>query len=360
MSQIEVSLGSRSYPIHCDSGMLARSGELMGVRRVIIITDATVAPLYLEKLQASLDTAGTRHDAIVLAAGEGTKSFAGLQLLLDQIFALHPDRRTTLIALGGGVIGDITGFAASIVLRGIPFVQIPTTLLAQVDSSVGGKTGINSSFGKNTIGSFYQPKAVLIDTDTLATLPIRQLKAGYAEMVKYALIGDPAFFAWLEEHGAALLAGDEVARKHAILVSCQAKADIVALDEREQSGVRALLNLGHSFAHALEAETSFSDKLLHGEAVAIGMVLAFELSEKLGFCEADQVEKVTAHLKKMGLMTRLSDVENDWNVEALLGHMAHDKKATDGQLNLVLTRRIGDAFLQENVSQTAARDVLAS
>ena len=287
---ISVDLGARSYDIIVGTDLLSKAGRhiapLVKIHPAIIVTDETVAPLHLATLRGSLSAAGIAAETIVLKAGESTKEFAGLEYLASAILDLAPERASTLIALGGGVVGDITGFAASVILRGIDFIQIPTTLLSQVDSSVGGKTGINTRHGKNLVGSFYQPRLVLADTDVLDTLPRRELLAGYAEVVKYGLLGYSDFFTWLETNGVAILAGYDAARRHAVITSCDAKAKIIAGDEREM-GQRALLNLGHTFAHTLEAETGFGSRLLHGEAVSIGMVMAFDLSMRLGLCPAE-------------------------------------------------------------------------
>ena len=269
-----------------------------------------------------------------------------------------PERGSTLVALGGGVIGDITGFAASQILRGINFVQIPTTLLAQVDSSVGGKTGINTRHGKNLAGAFYQPRLVLADTAVLDTLPPRELLAGYAEVVKYGLIRDAEFFAWLERNGAALIAGDREARQYAIRTSCAAKAAIVAEDERE-NGIRALLNFGHTFGHALEAETGFGSELLHGEAVAIGMIMALDLSVRIGLCPASVMERAIAHFNDAGLPVSVSTGGNrEWDAGVLIGHMGHDKKVRDGKITFILARRIGEAFVASDVDLTKVEDML--
>lgn len=359
--RLSVDLGERTYDILIGRGLLDDAGSLLAPLlaqpRVVIVTDANVAPLYLARLETSLAAAGIASAALVLPAGEATKSFAQLEALCEDLLSLKVERRTTLVALGGGVIGDLTGFTAGITLRGLDFVQVPTTLLAQVDSSVGGKTGINSAHGKNLVGLFHQPRLVLADVDTLATLDARELRAGYAEVVKYGLIGDAQFFTWLEANGAAVLAGDPAVVGHAVRVSCLAKAAIVAADERE-GGIRALLNLGHTFGHALEAETGFGDALLHGEAVGIGMVLAFALSHRLGLCDSAEVDRVTQHLATMGLRTDLR-----WLTGAtpagLIAHMQGDKKVRDGRLTFVLARRIGEAFLDRDVPETVIADVLA-
>ena len=299
------------------------------------------------------------QQAIVLPAGEETKGWRHLEDLLDQLLESRIERRTCLVALGGGVIGDLVGFAAAIALRGIDFVQVPTTLLAQVDSSVGGKTGINSRWGKNLIGSFHQPRMVLSDTDVLSTLPRRALLAGYAEVVKHGLITDADFFTWLEGRGMALIGGDQDAQRDAVIKSCQIKADVVARDEQE-AGARALLNLGHTFGHALEAEVGYGDTLLHGEAVAIGLVLAFDLSVQLGLCPPQAAARVRRHLASVGLPTGLDAVSaRPWSVGALLDHMARDKKVRDGKLTFVLARDIGQAFLTQEVGLDQVETLLS-
>lgn len=347
---LSVALDDRSYDIHIGSGLLANSAALMqpilGQRRVIIVTDDNVGPLYLGTVEESLAAANVRYDSIVLPAGEHTKDMDHLSGLLDDFLRLGIERRSTIIALGGGVIGDLTGFAASIALRGIPFVQIPTTLLAQVDSSVGGKTAINSPRGKNLIGAFYQPRLVLADIDTLSSLPHREVMAGYAEVVKYGLINDPEFFTWLEDHATELAAGDKGALRYAVTKSCAAKADVVAQDERED-GVRALLNLGHTFGHAFETEAGYGDTLLHGEAVALGIGMAFNLSVDLGLCPAADRDRVYAHFEAVGLPVQ--PPQQNWDTDILLGHMASDKKVKDGNITFILARGIGGAFIADDV-----------
>lgn len=358
---VQVDLGTRSYAIHIGEGLIASAGRLIAPvlpqPRVVVITDETVAPLHLPALTGSLSQAGITHSCITVPAGESSKSFAMLERVLDQLLAESPERKTSLVALGGGVIGDLAGFAASVLLRGVPFIQIPTTLLAQVDSSVGGKTGINSRHGKNLIGSFYQPRMVLADVGALATLPPRQRRAGYAEIVKYGLINDPDFFTWLEQHGAAVLEGDIAAINHAVKTSCTHKADIVRQDERE-GGARALLNLGHTFGHALEAETGFGDTLLHGEAVAIGMVLAFQLSAAKGLCPQADVERIIAHCQATGLPWRMRDIREEWDVDALIAHFAKDKKVADGKLTFILARGIGQSFISQDVTRAELGNLL--
>ncbi|HET6619639.1 MAG TPA: 3-dehydroquinate synthase [Dongiaceae bacterium] len=350
---VRVELGTRSYDIRIGGGLVARAGELVAPvlkqKRAVIVTDATVARWYLDELQHSLRGAGIASEAIVLAAGEGTKSFREIESLCGRLLDLKVERSATLIALGGGVIGDLTGFAAAIVLRGIDFIQIPTTLLAQVDSSVGGKTGINAAQGKNLVGAFHQPRLVLADIEVLDTLPRRELLAGYAEVVKYGLINDPAFFAWCEGHGAGIISGEASARRAAIAASCRAKAAIVGADEKE-SGARALLNLGHTFGHALEAECGYSDDLLHGEAVAIGMVMAYDLSARLGLCALEDAARVQRHLASIGLPTSPAWIDGrSWSSARLIEHMAQDKKVKDGRIGFVLTRGIGRAFTPAHV-----------
>ncbi len=353
MDRVRVELEKRSYEIFAGPGLLQQAGDrlapLLKQPRVMIVTDDNVAPLHLATLEESLSKAAIDHSHTILPHGERTKDFSHLEQLVEQLLEDKVERGATLIALGGGVIGDITGFAASIVLRGVDFVQAPTTLLSQVDSSVGGKTGINSPHGKNLIGSFYQPRMVLADIATLDTLPRRELLAGYAETVKYGLINDPAFFSWLEENGAALCAGDPALRQQAVVTSCRAKAAIVAADEKE-TGARALLNLGHTFAHALEAEAGYGDTLIHGEAVALGIRLAFDLSVRLGLCAQEDSERVARHFEAVGLPTKLDDFAGShWTPQTLVAHMAHDKKVYDGKITFVLTRGIGQAFLTTEV-----------
>jgi 3-dehydroquinate synthase len=360
-SRLRVELGSRSYDILIGSGLIGDAGRHIrpfAERGVIIVTDRTVAGLHLPTLQAGLERAGIPHHAVLLPAGEQTKDFAHLAKLSEDLLARRIERASLLLALGGGVIGDIAGFAASILLRGIDFVQIPTTLLAQVDSSVGGKTGINSAQGKNLIGAFHQPRLVLADLDALATLPKREVRAGYAEVVKYGLLGDAPFFAWLEDHGAALVDGSVEARRHAIAVACATKARIVAADERE-TGQRALLNLGHTFAHALEAECGYGDELLHGEAVAIGMVMAFDLSARLGLCPTGEAARVARHLASVGLPTSLESIDGrHFAADRLVDHMRRDKKVAGGRITFVLARGIGQAFLARDVALREVEDML--
>lgn len=353
MTDIRVALGARSYDIRIESGLLARAGEVLAPlakgRPMPIVADANVAP-HLETLRAALAAAGIASEAITLPPGEGTKSWATLEMLMDLLLDLGVERGDHVLALGGGVIGDLVGFASAILKRGCRFVQVPTTLLAQVDSSVGGKTAINTRAGKNLVGAFHQPSMVLIDPDVLATLPPRELRAGYAEVVKYGLIDDADFFSWCEEHGPALIAGDADARRHAIAHSVAAKARIVGEDERETTGRRALLNLGHTFGHALEAETGFSDRLLHGEGVAAGMALAFGFSAAQGLCTAADAARVRAHLRAVGLPDSLSAAGIDADGATLVRHMLHDKKMEGGTLPFLLAHGIGQTFLDRTVS----------
>ena len=362
IERIPVALGGRGYEILVGAGLLAQAGaqlrQIMRGDQAVIVTDRNVATFYLAPLEASLGAAGIAHHAVVLPPGEETKDFVHFARLAEDILALGIERRTILVALGGGVVGDLTGFAAATLLRGIDFVQIPTTILAQVDSSVGGKTGIDTSQGKNLVGAFHQPRLVLADSDTLRTLPGRELRAGYAEMVKYGFIRDRAFFAWLEEHGAALLAGDEAALRHAVVVSCRAKAAVVAADEHE-SGERALLNFGHTFGHALEAETGFGAALLHGEAVAIGMALAFDFSARLGFCPPEDAERAGRHLAQASLPTVIPRPNGRaFTADALIAHMRKDKKVRGGRITLVLARGIGEAFVSSAVPEAQICDFL--
>jgi 3-dehydroquinate synthase len=355
VATIPVALGERAYDVLVGPGVMARAADLLkarvGARKCGIVTDATVAQHHLAPLQASLSAAGLHAGTEVLPAGEMTKSFQALAGLCERLLAMGLERRDAVIALGGGVIGDLAGFAASIVRRGLPLVQIPTTLLAQVDSSVGGKTAINSPQGKNLVGTFHQPRLVLADTDVLSTLPPRQLRAGYVEAAKYALLGDAHYFAWLEQNGPAVLANDAAALAHAIAVAVRGKAAIVGRDETE-TGERMLLNLGHTFGHALEAWAGFSDRLLHGEAIAIGICLAFRLSEELGHIGNNSVARVTAHFSALGLPTSIAQVPGGETPDAaaLLAIMGQDKKVHRGKLTLILARAIGEAFITRDVS----------
>ncbi|MGE0006307.1 MAG: 3-dehydroquinate synthase [Parvibaculaceae bacterium] len=360
---VAVELGSRSYSIAIGDGLIGQAGARLRplLRRPLaaIVTDDNVAGLHLETLRASLAAAGIESTTVVLPPGEATKSYRRLAETCDGLLAAGIERRDMVIALGGGVIGDLAGFASAILRRGVDFVQIPTTLLAQVDSSVGGKTGINSPHGKNLIGAFHQPRAVLIDIGLLDTLPRRELAAGYAEVAKYGLLGDAGFFAWLEAHAASIFSGDAQARFKAITRSCEMKAGIVAEDETE-TGVRALLNLGHTFGHALEAATGYSARLLHGEGVAIGMAQAFRFSERLGLAAGADAERVEKHLRSVGLPTRLADIPGSLpEPRKLLEIMRQDKKAVAGRLTFILSRGIGRAFIARDVEEQAVLDFLA-
>ena len=359
---LRVGLGARSYDIRIGEGLLARAGDeiapLLRRPRVAILSDETVAALHLATLERALDAAGIAHAALALPAGEATKSWERLEQAVDWLLAEGIERDDMVLALGGGVIGDLAGFAAAVLRRGVRFVQVPTTLLAQVDSSVGGKTGINSPRGKNLIGAFHQPELVLADIGVLETLSARDFLSGYGEVVKYGLLGDADFFAWLEANGPALAAGDRGLRAIAVRRSCEMKAGIVARDEREQ-GERALLNLGHTFGHALEAATGYSARLLHGEAVAIGCVLAFELSQRLGLCSQECASRLRAHLREMKMKVDLSDIEGEMpDADTLIGLMAQDKKVIDGRPRFILARGIGEAFVSDRVPPDLLRDLL--
>jgi 3-dehydroquinate synthase len=361
---VEVALGDRAYRIHVGAGLIAQAGPLLATliagRRIVVVTDETVAGIHLAPLQAALSATDARLlDPVIVPAGEASKDIATLDRVLNALLERGIDRRTLVVALGGGVIGDLVGFAAAVALRGLDFVQVPTTLLAQVDSSVGGKTGINTAHGKNLVGAFHQPVAVIADTAALDTLPRREVLAGYAEIAKYGLLGDAGFFAWLERQGANVVAGDPAARAHAITASCAAKAAIVARDERE-TGDRALLNLGHTFGHALETAAGFDGRLLHGEAVAIGMVQAFRLSARLGHASEADAERVVSHLRMVGLPVCASDLGLSFPPEVLLTAMRKDKKASDGRLVFVLARGVGAAFVARDVPETIVADVLAA
>ena len=324
-----------------------------------MLTDSRVAALHLSALRAGLAESGIATAVLELPAGEATKGWAGLERAVEWLIAERVARDDLVVAFGGGVIGDLAGFAAAVLRRGVGFVQVPTTLLAQVDSSVGGKTGINSVQGKNLVGAFHQPRLVLADTGLLDTLPERDFLAGYGEVVKYGLLGDAGFFAWLEANAPALRAGDAAARIHAVRRSCEMKAGIVVRDETEQ-GERALLNLGHTFGHALEAATGYSDRLLHGEGVAIGCQLAFDLSARLGLCSQEAPSRVAAHLAAMGMKRDLGDIPGALpDADALVALMGQDKKVKDGQLAFILARDVGEAFVARDVDLAVVRDLLA-
>lgn len=358
---VPVTLGARTYDIVIGRGLLASLGEriktLRPGARVAIVTDETVAAHHLVATETTLEAAGIDSARILVPAGEGSKSYATFEKVCEAIIAARVERNDLVVALGGGVIGDLAGFAAASARRGLDFVQVPTTLLSQVDSSVGGKTGINSRQGKNLVGAFHQPILVVADSALLDTLPKREFRAGYAEVAKYGLLGDAAFFAWLEKNWQDVFAGGP-AREHAIAVCCRAKAGIVTRDERE-TGERALLNLGHTFGHALEAGCGFSDRLLHGEAVALGMALAFEFSAKKGLISAADAARVSAHLAAVGLPTHVKDVPGGVPaVDTLMDLVSQDKKVTRGALTFILVRGIGRAFIEKNVDAVEVRAFL--
>ena len=361
IEHVSVALDERSYDILIGDNLLSDLGHLIKPvitgKRVVIITDDNVAKYHLAAAENALKDAGIESDAIILPHGEATKSFTAYEKLLNDLLALKIERRDTLIALGGGVVGDLTGFAAATLRRGMDFIQVPTTLLSQVDSSVGGKTGINSKFGKNLIGAFHQPKAVIIDLDLLDTLPKRELLAGYAEVVKYGCINSIQFFEWLENQGEALLNGNRKRQAHAVATSCRSKAAIVSKDEFE-GGIRALLNLGHTFGHALEAELGYDGRLLHGEAIAIGMVLAFETSARLGMCNKSEATRIAAHFKAIGLPAHIRDIDADYTIEALMQHMAQDKKIVGGELVFILAKGIGKSEICDKVPLELVKSVL--
>ncbi|MER9617130.1 3-dehydroquinate synthase [Mesorhizobium sp. M0207] len=357
---VEVGLGERAYDILIGPGLLSRAGAEISRRlpgtRAAVVTDENVASAHLAALAAGLASGGIQHAVITLPPGEKTKSFAHLEEVVDGVLAAKLERGDVVIALGGGVIGDLAGFAAGIARRGMNFVQVPTSLLAQVDSSVGGKTGINSKRGKNLVGVFHQPKLVLADTEVLDTLPIREFRAGYAELAKYGLIDRPEFFAWLEENWRQVFAGGPE-RAAAIAEACRAKADVVARDEFE-TGDRALLNLGHTFGHALEAATGYDGaRLVHGEGVAIGMALAHRFSSRLNLASPDDAARVEAHLRAVGLPWRMADIPGELpDAETLFSFITQDKKVSRGALTFILTRGVGQAFIARDVP---ASEVLA-
>ena len=362
MAVILVELAGRSYEVRVGGGLLAdlpaQCGKLLRKERVPIVTDANVARHWRETVEGALAAAGFEPRWLVLDPGEGAKSWAVLERLTDWLLAEEVERGDHVLALGGGVIGDLTGFAAAILKRGCGFIQLPTTLLAQVDSSVGGKTAINASAGKNLVGAFHQPSLVLADLDTLTSLPAREMGAGFAEVIKYGILGDASFFAWCEANGPAVLAGDRTAQEYAVTQSVAAKARIVAEDERETTGARALLNLGHTFGHALEAQTGFSERLLHGEAVALGMVLAARYSARRDYVSDDDAARITAAIDAAGLPSEVAALGLDCSGRTLAGHMLHDKKMDAGTLPFVLLRGIGEAFLDKAVALDDVADFL--
>ncbi|MEM8841040.1 MAG: 3-dehydroquinate synthase [Pseudomonadota bacterium] len=359
---LNVGLGARAYDIVIGEGLIAGAGGLIRPflprPSTVIVTDETVAGLHLDALRAGLATQGIEAEAIVLPPGEATKSMANLTQTVERLLALKVERDDLIIALGGGVIGDLAGFAAAVLRRGVDFIQIPTTLLAQVDSAVGGKTGVNSLHGKNLVGAFHQPKLVLADIAVLETLTGREFLSGYGEVMKYGLLGDADFFAWLERHAPAMRDGDRAARAEAVRRACAMKADIVARDEKER-GDRALLNLGHTFGHALEAATGYSDRLLHGEGVAIGCGLAFDVSARMGLCAQEAPSRVHAHMAEMGMKRRLTDIPGALpDAAGLITLMGQDKKVRQGQLAFVLARAIGDSFLTREADMDVVESVL--
>lgn len=362
MKTVHVDLGARSYDIHIGAGLLNTAGAAIGAftnQKIAVIADETVAALHGKALLDSCAAAGLEVALKTVPSGEGSKSFDQLQEICDFLLAERLERKSIVVAFGGGVIGDLVGFAAAIVRRGLRFIQIPTTLLAQVDSSVGGKTGINTRHGKNLIGAFHQPSLVLADVNVLETLETRDFLAGYGEVAKYGLLGDMSFFEWLETNGPALRDGDQELRIQAIAHSCQMKADIVMRDETEQ-GDRALLNLGHTFCHALEAATGYSDRLLHGEGVAIGCGLAFETSARMGFCSQETPSRVRAHFAQMGQKTDLKDIDGDLpSAHDLIELMYQDKKVSSGAINFIMARDIGQAFVTKEVEMSVVHDVLS-
>lgn len=353
MAVIPVALGGRSYDVHVGKGLLPQlpklAGPLLRKQTMPVVADANAWAAHGGKVEQSLRDAGLETTLFKVAPGEGSKSWDSLQQLTDWLLAQGVERGDNVVALGGGVVGDLTGFACAVLKRGCGFIQIPTTLLAQVDSSVGGKTAINTSAGKNLIGAFHQPSLVLADLDTLSTLPDRELRAGYAEVLKYGILGDAEFFDWLAENGKAVLDLQEAELEHAVATSVSAKARIVAEDERETSGARALLNLGHTFGHALEAETGFSDRLLHGEGVALGMVLAARYSARRGLISSEDATRVASIIADAGLPSEISALGLDCDGQILANHMLHDKKMDAGTLPFILLRRIGEAFLARDV-----------
>ncbi|MGR3662143.1 MAG: 3-dehydroquinate synthase [Paracoccaceae bacterium] len=359
---VHVKLGDRSYEVRIGLGLIEAAGreisDLLVRPKVVVVSDSTVAALHLDALKAGLAAEGIEMTSLNLPAGEATKDWAHFTKTVEWLLEQKVERRDIVIALGGGVVGDLVGFAAAVLRRGVRFVQIPTSLLAQVDSSVGGKTGINSVQGKNLIGAFHQPVRVLADIGVLKSLPARDFLSGYGEVVKYGLLGDKDFFEWLEINGPALATGDTELRLEAVRQCVQMKADIVERDETEQ-GDRALLNLGHTFCHALEAATGYSDRLFHGEGVAIGCALAFETSARLGLCSQEEPSRVLAHLRAMGVKTDLADIPGDLpDADALMALMGQDKKVVDGKLRFILAHEIGNSFVATDVDLTVVHGVL--
>ncbi len=360
--RVHVDLGSRSYDVLVGQGLLTQAAELISPllrrKRVAIVTDDTVAALHIMTLVDALEAQGISVSAMTIPPGESSKGWQQFGRTVEWLLEQKIERRDMVVAFGGGVVGDLVGFAAAVMRRGVRFVQIPTTLLAQVDSSVGGKTGINTAQGKNLVGAFHQPSLVLADIDVLDTLPRRDFLAGYGEVVKYGLLGDAQFFDWLEKYGPSLVTGDKARRQYAVTKSVQMKAGIVSRDETEE-GERALLNLGHTFCHALEQATGYSDRLVHGEGVAIGCALAFELSQRLGLMSQEAPSRVRAHLRAMGTKVDLADIPGDLpGADELLSLMEQDKKVVDGKLRFILARGIGQAFVADDVPAAVVRQVL--
>jgi len=363
---VNVDLASRAYDVVVGEDVLKRAAEfvhpvLSDTGKVAVISDETVAKLHLPTLLTALDDAGIGHSEIIVPAGEATKNFQQLEMVIDRLIEARIERGDAVIALGGGVVGDLAGFAAAILRRGVDVIQAPTTLLSQVDSSVGGKTAINTAHGKNLVGAFHQPRLVLADISVLDTLPVREVRAGYAEAVKYGLIDDADLFAWYEENGSRLFEGDRAVLIEAVVASCQAKARVVVDDEREQ-GQRALLNLGHTFGHALEAEMGYGDGLLHGEAISIGLRMAFDFSARLGLCPQQDADRLRRHLENLKMPTTLGDIPGaaqagSWDAQRLVHHMRQDKKVAGGALTFILARAIGDAYVTRDVGEA---DVLAA
>ena len=357
---VNVGLGSRAYDIVIDRGvaesLASRIAALKPGARLAIVTDENVARAHLDSVEAQLSAAGMTASRVIVPPGEGSKSFASFERVCDALIAARIERNDLIVAFGGGVVGDLAGYAAASVRRGLDFVQVPTTLLAQVDSSVGGKTGINSRHGKNLVGAFHQPILVIADTAMLDTLSAREFRAGYAEVAKFGLLGDAGFFAWLETNWQDVFAGGP-AREHAIAIACRGKAAVVARDERE-TGDRALLNLGHTFGHAFEAAAGFSEKLLHGEAVALGIVCAFEFSTRVGLLSGNEAGRVADHLAAVGLPTHIRTMPVSTNADALMALIAQDKKVTRGKLTFILLEAVGRAVIARDVEPAPVRDFL--
>ena len=355
-NNLRINLKENSYDIIIEHGLLSELGALIskkfGKPKTFIVTDSNIAAHWLKQTIESLSAQGMSPKVLEVPVGERTKSFINLEKIIDQLLESKVDRDSVLIALGGGVIGDLAGFAGAVTLRGIKVIQVPTTLLSQVDSSVGGKTGVNVRQGKNLVGSFHQPSLVAIDTQVLQTLPSRQLFAGYAEVLKYGLIKDRSFFDWLELNGKKVLEGDKLAQQFAIFTSCRIKAEIVEADEKEKN-LRAILNFGHTFGHALEAEAGYDGNLLHGEAVSIGMVLAIELSKSLGYLSGQDAGRAVEYIRNIGLPTNINSIEGStsWHPDGIIQHMQHDKKVSNGQLRFVLIKGIGEAYLTADVER---------